>query len=79
MPTWDFVRDSLLLAAIVVIFTGALALTAWLVQAYLAGGDRAIPNPAAIAVLYLLAIGLTFLLWKSHADRGDPGSTAPLK
>ncbi len=66
-------------SAIVVIFAGALTLTASLVQAYLAGEDRAIPNPAAIALPCLLAIGLRFILWKGQVVRDEAGSTAPLK
>ncbi len=79
MPSWNFVRDSLLVAAIVVCFAGAAALTGNLVQVYMAGGDRAIPNPVVIAALYFLGFGLMFLLWRSQADHPKSGSTAPLK
>jgi len=67
MPTWNFVRDSLIIAAVVVLLALALALTVNLILAYVPDGqDRAVPNPVAIAVLYLLAIGLIFVLWRSQ-------------
>lgn len=67
MPTWKFVRDSLILAAGVVLFAGAATLIVNLILTYVPDGqDRAVPNPVAIALLYLLALGLLFVLWRSH-------------
>ncbi len=72
MPSWAFVRDSLLVAAIVVIFAGAAALTLDAVLGRTATPD--LQNPVVV-VLYALGIGLTYILWRSQSAR----ATAPLK
>ncbi|HWM52730.1 MAG TPA: hypothetical protein VNP71_06165 [Thermoplasmata archaeon] len=67
MPPWNFVRDSLIVAAVVILLALAVALTLNLIRAYTPDGfDRAIPNPAVITVLYLLAFALLFVLWRSQ-------------
>ncbi len=64
MPLEAFVRDSLVVAAIVVLFAGALALTAdWVLG--IPSPFLAAAGPAVFVMFYLLAIGLGFLLWRS--------------
>ncbi len=70
MPTWNFVRDSLVVAALVVVLAGALALTASLILAHSpGGGNRPIPSPLIIAAMYLLGIGLLLFLRRSQSVR----------
>ncbi len=67
MPTWNFVRDSIVVAALVVVLAGTVSLTMNLILAYVPDGqDRGVSNPIAIAALYLTGIGLILFLWKSH-------------
>ncbi len=67
MPTWNFVRDSVVVAALVVVLAGAVSLTMNLILAYVQDEqDRGVSNPIAIAAMYLLGIGLILFLWKCH-------------
>jgi uncharacterized membrane protein YqjE len=67
MPTWNFVRDSLMMAAVVILLAWAVALTVNLILAYTGdGASRASSNSAVTAVSYLLAAALLFVLWKSQ-------------
>lgn len=67
MTTRNFIRDSIIVAAIVILLAMAVALTGNLILAYRPDGvDRAVPNIGAIAVLYLLAVGLIFVLWRTQ-------------
>lgn len=69
MPTWNFVRDSFVVALLVIVLMTAVALTANLILAYAPGGqDRTVPNPIAIAALWLFGVGLLLFLWKSQTN-----------
>ncbi len=65
MPLEPFVRDSLVVAVIVVLMAGALALTADLVLG-ISSPFLTDAGPAVVVVLYLLAFGLGYLLWRSQ-------------
>ncbi len=67
MLTKGLIRDSLIVAAVVILFAWAASLTLSLILAYRPdGGDRSIPNPFIITGMYLGVIGLVFLLWRSQ-------------
>ena len=63
-PTRSFVRDILVLAAIIVLFAEALAMTLNLRRG--PSGVGAGSNLAIVAILYGLGGGLLFLLWRSQ-------------
>ncbi len=66
MPSWSFARDSLIVAAVVVLLAWAVSLTAQLALTLGGGGNGAVANPGVIALLYAVAAGLLFVLWKSQ-------------
>jgi len=71
MASENLWRDSLIVAAMVILFAYAAALTLNLIMGPSTANLVTPKNAFLVSVLYLVVVGLGFVLWRGEADASE--------